>query len=75
MLNPTALEAQIKAAFAKQAAKTAEGDDPQKSVDELAADISAAVHAYVSAALVNVTVITATAGGFPVVGTATGILS
>ncbi len=70
------LEAAIKAAFEKQAAKQAEGDKPEDSVKEIAADIATAVDDFVKSALVNITFSgTAVAGPYPVTGTATGTLS
>jgi hypothetical protein len=64
------LEAAIKAAFVKQAAKQKEGDDPKASIDELAADIATAVDTYIKSALVTVT---GTSPAGPVTGT--GIIS
>lgn len=64
------LKAAIVAAFQKQAAKTAEGDDPAESAEQLASDIAEAVDAYIKTATV-VSVVTGTSPSGPVTGTAT----
>lgn len=69
------LETAIKAAFDKQAAKQKEGDDPAKSREEIAKDLAAAIFDFITSAQVNVTAFAATAGPYPVAGTATGNLT
>ncbi len=69
------LEAAILDALDKQAAKQTEGDDPAVSRSEIAADLAQAIFDFVSSAQVNVTAFTATAGPYPVAGTATGNLT
>lgn len=68
------LEAAIKAAFEKQAAKT--DGDPHDSVVEIAADLASAIEAFVLSATVTTTFTgTAVAGPYPVTGAATGTVS
>lgn len=64
------LKSAIEAAFNKQAAKTAEGDDPAVSVNEIADDLATAIDAYIKSATVT-SVVTGTSPAGPVTGTAT----
>lgn len=64
------LEQQIAAAFEKQAAKQSEGDDPAQAIKEIAADLAAAIDAYIKSATVTSAVTGASATGGPVTGTA-----
>lgn len=66
----TVLEQQIAAAFEKQAAKQSEGDDPAQAIKEIAADLAAAIDAYIKSATVLSTVVGTSPAG-PVSGTAT----
>lgn len=69
-LVKSTLKAAVLAALQKQAAKTAEGDDPAASAEQLASDIADAVDAYIKTATV-VSVVTGTSPSGPVTGTAT----
>lgn len=64
------LKSAIAAAFNKQAAKTAEGDDPAVSVNEIADDLATAIDAYIKSATVT-SVVTGTSPAGAVTGTAT----
>ncbi len=68
------LKAAIVVAFAKQAAKTAQGDSPALAAEELADDIATAIDAFVKTGTVNSTVVGSSPSG-PVTGTATGTMT
>lgn len=67
------LKAAILAAFAKQAAKTAEGDSPALAAEQLAEDIATAIDAFVKTGTVNSSVVGTSPSG-PVTGTAVGTI-
>lgn len=52
-LIPSVLEAKILLALKKQAAKKNESDSPEQSAKEMAADIAAAVDAYIRTATIT----------------------
>lgn len=74
-LVQSTLEAAILDALDRQALKQSTGDDPADSRKEMAADLAQAIFDFVTSAQVNVTAFTATAGPYPVAGTATGNLT
>lgn len=71
-LVPTVLEAQILAAFKKQANKQSEGDKPEDSQKELAADLAAAIDTYIKTATVTSAGV-GVAPGAPIIVTSTTI--